>query len=520
MPTSWRNSFLFAPILANMIWNVADAQFTLQGPGVNPADFRISTFATGLNFPVGMTELADGSLLVATSNGSDFFGSSSSSLIRLADGDGDGVAEARQTLVDNVPGGRITSVRRAADLVVVTGQGRTNPISFYRTGATTTDPLTFLGQLDLNYPSGGWLHPHSALVLRQVAGEPGQFELYFQLGSDTNFATTTRTVSLASALGLSATLAGDSVHRVTLTDNGATLVANEHQQIATGLRNASGLVFHPQTGDLYIAENGIDGLQNVNEPHSADEINTISANDLGTSIANFGFPSTYEQYRTGMTIGSAGTRPIVAFQPIPGPTGSEAEGINEIAFAPPGFPAALRGGLFAGFHGRFSAGGLANEENPVAFVDLATGEYFHFIGNDEPTIGHPDGFAATDDTLYISDMSPSGGLGPAQAGTGRIYAIKSLVSELAGDYDRNGEVDASDYTVWRGTLGSSTDLAADGDRSGTVDDGDYLLWRQNFGVVRGTPFNGFSRDEVPEPGALCMALILSLPGMLRRGRDD
>ena len=31
-------------------------------------------------------------------------------------------------------------------------------------------------------------------------------------------------------------------------------------RIAAGVRNAAGLAFHPTTGDLYFADNGIDGL--------------------------------------------------------------------------------------------------------------------------------------------------------------------------------------------------------------------------------------------------------------------
>src|SRR5438046_1978725 len=41
------------------------APFTVAGPGVNPNDFRVTTFASGLDFPLGMAILSDGSLLVA-----------------------------------------------------------------------------------------------------------------------------------------------------------------------------------------------------------------------------------------------------------------------------------------------------------------------------------------------------------------------------------------------------------------------------------------------------------------------
>ena len=58
---------------------------------------------------------------------------------------------------------------------------------------------------------------------------------------------------------------------------------------------------------------------------------------------------------------------------------------------------------------------------------------------------------------------------------------------LSGDYNSNGLVDAADYTVWRDTLGSTTDARADGSGSiagvpdGVVDSLDYDFWKSNFG---------------------------------------
>ena len=46
-----------------------DPPFSVGGdPIVNPADFRVTTFASGLNYPHGMMTLSDGSLLVAVNN--------------------------------------------------------------------------------------------------------------------------------------------------------------------------------------------------------------------------------------------------------------------------------------------------------------------------------------------------------------------------------------------------------------------------------------------------------------------
>jgi hypothetical protein len=60
---------------------------------------------------------------------------------------------------------------------------------------------------------------------------------------------------------------------------------------------------------------------------------------------------------------------------------------------------------------------------------------------------------------------------------------------LTGDYNSNGIVDAADYTVWRDTLGSTTDLRANGDNTGAsagkIDTADYLAWKSNLGTPRG-----------------------------------
>jgi hypothetical protein len=54
---------------------------------------------------------------------------------------------------------------------------------------------------------------------------------------------------------------------------------------------------------------------------------------------------------------------------------------------------------------------------------------------------------------------------------------------LLGDYNRNGVVDASDYTVWRDTLGASVTpfSGADGSGNGVADAADYDLWKTHFG---------------------------------------
>lgn len=426
--TRWTSAVLLLTLTCTPA--IATVPFTIQGPGVNPSDFRMTTFATGANFPVGMVELDDGSILVAESNGS-LFGSSSGRLVRYVDTDQDGVSDSQSNLAD-VSFGGLTALRRGGDLVFTTGQGRGKPIDIFRLGANPSDPLTQVGSLTLNYPSGGWLHPHSALSVRETPGEPGSFDLVFQLGSKTNADLTTDTLQLTSDIGVSGTLNGDALYMVKITDNGTSVTGSDLTQVATGLRNAAGHAFHPVTGDLWVQDNGIDGISPVpaQEPTSADELNVIPAAEIGGAIEDFGFPSTYVEYRTGNQIGNTGILPEFAYLPIPNPAdGSEAEGPNDIAFAPATFPTGLNNGVFVGMHGQFFGGGLSNEENPLVFSNLDNGEYFHFISNEERAVGHLDGLLSTHDSLFIADISPSGGLGSREVNTGVIYQITRVIPE-------------------------------------------------------------------------------------------
>jgi glucose/arabinose dehydrogenase len=222
--------------------------------------------------------------------------------------------------------------------------------------------------------------------------------------------------------GAPAALAGASIYRITLKDRQTSVQVSNLIQIASGLRNAAGIAVQPSTGDLYIADNGIDGLIDPEEPLSADELDRIPAAAIGGAVQDFGFPDSYTQYRTGTQVGSRGIQPVSVFEPIPATSTNESEGTTQIAFAPAGFTG-RQGGLFIGFHGRFDQAGVANEENPVVYEDLATGRYEHFVSNDAPTLGHPDGILTTNAALFIADMCSTGGLSAGDAGTGVIYQV-------------------------------------------------------------------------------------------------
>ena len=98
------------------------AALSIQGPDVKPGDFRITTFASGLNYPLGMARLPDGSLLVATSEGTSYW-NSNGKLLRLVDADQNGVADGPGTVLYSGLTGGLTSLRIGGTLVFVTGQG-------------------------------------------------------------------------------------------------------------------------------------------------------------------------------------------------------------------------------------------------------------------------------------------------------------------------------------------------------------------------------------------------------------
>ena len=394
----------------------AAAQFAIGGDArVNPDDFRITTFASGLNVTTSLVRLPDGSILAAVSNGANYFGSSGS-LLRFVDANGDGVADGQGAVVYTDPAGVLTAVEAAGNLVFLTSvRDGQEHISILRMTGGPAGPYTLVGTLNFAFPAD-WEHKSYALAVRPApSGAANTWELYFNVGSDSNSGQSAATAGLGGML--TGTLQGGSIYRVTVQDTGTTVTVSNLTRIAGGLRNAAGIAFHPTTGDLYFEDNGIDGLDNRVEPLSADEINMIARADLGVTVPDFGFPNDYIEYRTGTRVGSGGVQPLVTFQP--NALGWESEGPSGIAFAPPMFPPGLNNGIFVGFFGQFQPP-AQNEENPVVFYDLATGEYFHFI--EAFQLGHANAFTTSDDSLFIADMSSTGDL--FTAGTGVIYQIK------------------------------------------------------------------------------------------------
>lgn len=256
--------------------------------------------------------------------------------------------------------------------------------------------------------------------MRPTPDAAGKFDVFFNVGSQYNNQPATHPTVGLNASGAvrfaGGTMHGASIYKVTIQETADAVEVTDLTQIASGLRCAAGMAFDPRTGDLWFQENGIDDVSDPHTNFSADELNRIALRDIGGVVEDFGFPESYVRAADGVVIGKASHR--VAFMPI---DGGESEGASEIAFAPPTFPPGLRG-IFVGFHGRFSANGVENEENPVIHFSPGSGKYVHFIDVRQPQICHPNGVLATEDSLFIADM------GNFMSGfnTGAIYQIRPV----------------------------------------------------------------------------------------------
>jgi hypothetical protein len=95
---------------------------------------------------------------------------------------------------------------------------------------------------------------------------------------------------------------------------------------------------------------------------------------------------------------------------------------------------------------------------------------------------------------------------------GELYKIVGpIIGTAAGDYNRNGVVDAADYVVWRDSAGQQVGFytGADGNGNGLVDAADYDVWVRNFGTILSGAAAGNALLPVPEPKSVTLMLTAS-----------
>jgi hypothetical protein len=82
----------------------------------------------------------------------------------------------------------------------------------------------------------------------------------------------------------------------------------------------------------------------------------------------------------------------------------------------------------------------------------------------------------------------------------------NMLTGVPGDFNRSGTVDASDYVLWRKTLGQSGNtVMADWNYNNQVDAGDYTVWRNHFAAL---PVGGAGESFATVPEPTCVWLLL------------
>jgi hypothetical protein len=95
---------------------------------------------------------------------------------------------------------------------------------------------------------------------------------------------------------------------------------------------------------------------------------------------------------------------------------------------------------------------------------------------------------------------------------GMIRVIVGTTAAVPGDYNRDGLVDASDYVVWRKTMGQNLApySGADGSGNGTIDEADYDFWRARFGDSLAGGTGAAAEVAVPEPASALLMVPAAL----------
>jgi subtilisin-like proprotein convertase family protein len=91
------------------------------------------------------------------------------------------------------------------------------------------------------------------------------------------------------------------------------------------------------------------------------------------------------------------------------------------------------------------------------------------------------------------------------------------VVNLAGDFNRDGIVDGSDYIVWRRALGShvTSFSGADGDGNGIVEQADFSVWRSHYGqTFPGSGSGSVLADVAAGSGAEAQSVQVSEPALV------
>ena len=118
------------------------------------------------------------------------------------------------------------------------------------------------------------------------------------------------------------------------------------------------------------------------------------------------------------------------------------------------------------------------------YLSTTTGSLSNYAGQSTVSSGELNVAAAPNQAITTDaavQQMPSVAVNPHDSNHVVIAYMDYSLRTQPGDYNGDHLVDSADYSVWRHTLGSTTNLAADGDGSGKIDDGDLEFWSKHFG---------------------------------------
>jgi hypothetical protein len=104
-----------------------------------------------------------------------------------------------------------------------------------------------------------------------------------------------------------------------------------------------------------------------------------------------------------------------------------------------------------------------------------------------------------------------------------LYEAAPAVTGVLGDYNKNGVVDAADYTVWRNNVGQPASALMNRNPllSGVIGPDDYAYWKSRFGATSGSGSGSLvgGATSVPEPTTfVSLALVAATVGLVARPR--
>ncbi|WP_442481865.1 beta strand repeat-containing protein [Aeoliella sp. SH292] len=144
------------------------------------------------------------------------------------------------------------------------------------------------------------------------------------------------------------------------------------------------------------------------------------------------------------------------------------------------------------------------------------GGFVPVIGNTFDIISTVFGVSGSFDTIDSSGMPAGVAFAVSYLPNAvRLTAVAKPLFEA--DFDEDGDVDATDYVIWKGAFGLNQLGDANGDNITNI--ADYTVWRDQLGSGPMVgPGSLVGASQVPEPGAalLGIAAIVGLCGVVRR----